>query len=389
MVTARAGSARALRVPLAWTVAGMSVLDIAVAVLLCAVAVVLATGVLASSPAHVGVAALLGALVMIIPVAWRRRAPLAAAVVLAAAALLNGLVFGPLVRCGFVLPVIFLLAFTAGSRYGRAKAAAGLLICAGAAVAEGLYDPQIEGQGLLFVLPVVVAFFAAARLVWARTRAAAELRARSAELHQQREQTARLAVLADRARVSTDLESTLHARLDGIAATAAAGLAALDADPAAAVRALATIEGDGRAVLGQLRDMLGALHEPAPSEPQPTLARLPALLSRATSADARLTVDGSPRTLPAGLELSGYRIVEHLLLALDDAPQASVDVRLRFTREALELHVRGPRSPAADLRAVLAAARERAGLHGGTVHSQLTGGVCSATARLPLISGHA
>ena len=43
----------------------------------------------------------------------------------------------------------------------------------------------------------------------------------------------------------------------------------------------------------------------------------------------------------------------------------------------------------ADLRAVLAAARERASLHGGTVDSRLAGGVCYAMARLPLVSGHA
>jgi hypothetical protein len=108
-----------------------------------------------------------------------------------------------------------------------------------------------------------------------------------------------------------------------------------------------------------------------------------------TTADARLTVDGSPRILPAGLELSGYRIVEHLLLAMEDAPNAAVDVRLLFRPDALELRVSGPPSPTADLRTVLAAARERACLHGGTVDSRLAGGVCYATARLPLISGHA
>jgi hypothetical protein len=381
-------TARALRGPLTWTVAGMSVLDVAVAVLLCGGAVVLASGVVSTNP-HVRTAALAGTLVMIVPVAWRRPAPLAAAAVLAAAALLNGLVFGRLVRCGPVLPAIFLVTFAIGARYDRTRAAAGLLLCGGAAIAEGLYDPRIEAQGLVFILPILVAFFVAGRLVRARTRAAGELRARSAELRQQREQTARLAVLADRTRVSADLERTLHDRLDGIAATTAAGLAALDTDPATARQALATIEHDGRAVLGHLREILGALHEATPSEPQPTLARLPALLASATSADARLRVDGSPRALPAGLELSGYRIVEHLLLALDDAPEAAVDVRLRFGPDALELHVRGPHSPTADLRAVLAVARERAGLHGGTVDSRLTGGVCTATARLPLISGYA
>jgi len=56
--------------------------------------------------------------------------------------------------------------------------------------------------------------------------------------------------------------------------------------------------------------------------PQPVLADLDSLLERAMTADARLQVSGSPRALPAGLELSAYRIVEHLLEALEDAPGA-------------------------------------------------------------------
>ena len=382
-------TARDLRAKLTWTVAGLSVLDIAAAVILSAYAVALTSGVVHTSHPHGGVAASIGVLAMTLPVAWCRRWPLAAAGVLAAAAVLNGVLFGPMVRCGAALPAVFLVAFATGVRCERARSAAGLLLCAGAVAAEGLYDPQIEARGLVVVLPVLIAFFAAGRLVRARTETAKALRVRSAELRRQREQTARLAVLADRARVTADLEGTLHTQIGGIASTAAIGLGALDTDHAAARRALASIERDGRAVLGHLRDVLGSLQEPAPSEPQPTLARLSELLGRATTADARLTVDGSPRTLPAGLELSGYRIVEHLLLALQDAPDAAVDVRLRFCPDALELHVSGPPAPAADLRAVLAAARERASLHGGSVDSRLADGVCYAMARLPLISGHA
>src|SRR5580700_5997430 len=391
-------SARVLRAPLNWTVAGLGVLDVAVAVILSGYAVALVSGVLHTSHPHGGAAASVGVLFMTLPVAWRRPAPLAAAAVIAAAALLNGLVFGPMVRCGACLPAIFLVAYAVGVRRDRGPAAAGLLLCASAVVAEGLYDPQIEGGGLIFVLPVLAAFFASGRLVRARTQTAAALRKSSAELRRQREETARLAVLADRARVTTDLEQSLHAQIGGLASTAATGLGALasdqTSDQAAARQALASIERDGRAVLGHLREVLSTLQErppsePPSSEPQPTLARMSELLARATTADARLTVDGSPRTLPAGLELSGYRIVEHLLLALEDAPEAAVDVRLSFTPDALELHVSAPPAANVDLRAVLAAARERAGLHGGTVDSQLAGGVCYAMARLPLVSGHA
>ena len=391
-------TARGLRAPLSWTVGGLAVLDLAAAVLLSGYAVALVSGVIHTGHPHGGAAASAGVLAMTLPVAWRRPAPLAAAAVMAAAALLNGLVFGPMVRCGAFLPAVFLVAYAVGVRYDRARSAAGLLLCVGAVLAEAFYDPQIEGQGLVAVLPVLAAFYAAGLLVRARTQTAAALRGTSAELRRQREDTARLAVLADRARVTADLEQSLHARIGGLASTAATGLGALDGaregDQAAARQALAAIERDGRAVLGHLREVLSTLQErpssePQLSEPQPTLGRLSELLARATTADARLTVDGSPRTLPAGLELSGYRIVEHLLLALEDAPGAAVDVRLSFSADALELHVSGPPAPNADLRAVLAAARERASLHGGTVDSRLAGGVCYAMARLPLVSSHA
>jgi hypothetical protein len=384
-------TARALRAPLSWTVAGLGGLDVAAAILLSGYAVALVSGVIHTSHPHGGAAASVGVLAMTLPVAWRRPAPLTAAAVMAAAALLNGLVFGPMVRCGAFLPAIFLVAYAVGARYDRARSAVGLLVCAGAVVAEALYDPQIEAQGLVTVLPVLAAFFAAGLLVRARMQTAAALRGTSAELRRQREETARLAVLADRARVTADLEQSLHARIGDLASTAATGLGALAGDqtPTAARQALASIERDGRAVLGHLRQVLSTLQERPLSEPQPTLARLSELLARATSADARLTVEGHPRTLPAGLELSGYRIVEHLLLALEDASDAAVDVRLSFTPDALELHVSGPPAPNTDLRAVLAAARARAGLHGGTVDSRLADGMCYATARLPLVSGHA
>jgi hypothetical protein len=380
---------RDLRAPVNWTVAGLYVLDVMAAALLSVYAVGLTSGVVHTSHPHGGAAASVGVLAMTLPVAWCRRWPLTAAGVLAAAAVLNGLLFGQMVRCGATLPAIFLVTFVVGIRCDRARSALGLLLCAGAAAAEALYDPQIEARGLAVVLPVLVAFFAAGRLVRARTETAQALRNRSAELRRQREETARMAVLADRARVTADLEGSLHAQIGAIAGTAATGLGALDADQDAARRALASIEHDGRAVLGHLREVLGSLQQPAPCKPQPTLARLSELLTRATTADARLTVDGNPRTLPAGLELSGYRIVEHLLLALEDTPNAAVDVRLSFHPDALEVHVSGPPAPTADLRAVLAAARERASLHGGTVDSRLADGICYAMARLPLVSSHA
>ncbi len=93
-------------------------------------------------------------------------------------------------------------------------------------------------------------------------------------------------------------------------------------------------------------------------------------------------MEGSPRALPAGIELSAYRIVEHLLGALDDAP--GVDVRLRFGDSALEVVVAGPTSRRRDIGAAIERARERAQLHQGTLEAKIDGGRARAVAELPL-----
>ena len=385
---------------------GLSVPDIVIAVVLSAFPVAVATGALAlqHGPAHPGVAACLGVIGLTLPVAWRRPFPLTAAAVLAVAALGNGLVFGPLVRCGVALPAVYIVAFGIAARTSGPRAAAGLALCAADVVVEGYYDPQIgwSGGGVGFVLVLLLAFVLLGLLLRARGRTAEALRVKSAQLRQQREQTARLAVLADRAQLSADIEGALHGQLGVIADTAAAGLSSVSspgADPAVAageaVRALAAIEHDGRAALGQLRAVVGALRLPAadplvPAEPQPTLARLAELLSGLPTVRARLIIEGQPRPLPAAIELSGYRIVEHLVEAHEDESVAVLEVRLRYLPEALELCVTGTTPPGlTDLRAILAVARQRAALHGGTVNGRIAAGASSATARLPLVSGYA
>jgi signal transduction histidine kinase len=142
-------------------------------------------------------------------------------------------------------------------------------------------------------------------------------------------------------------------------------------------------------MLSQMREVVGTMAEQALTEPQPALAQLSSLLERATSADARLSVEGSPRALPAGLELSAYRIVEHLLTALEDAPDARVDVRVRFGPDALELDVAGTASRLADPVTAFAVARERAALLGGTLRIETASGRCTALVRLPLTAGYA
>jgi hypothetical protein len=91
--------------------------------------------------------------------------------------------------------------------------------------------------------------------------------------------------------------------------------------------------------------------------------------------------------LPPGLDLSSYRIVEHLLLTLEREPTAAITVEVVFGLDSLELKVVGPGARPGDTRAALAAATERAELHGGTLRSTSSEGRRETIVLLPLAAG--
>jgi hypothetical protein len=363
------------------TVGGLPAPDLAVAIVLSVGAMV---GILFNQPGGPPAAAI-AAMTMTLPVAWCRRAPVAAATALAAGALLNGVLYQSVVRCGAALPAVFIVVFFVAQRERR-DAVVGLGMCAVNVIAQSVWDPRLGAATAGLLLPLLGMFFALGAIARSRTAALGALRDRTAELRRQRDRTAELAVLADQARVSEELDALLR---DRIAEIAAAGRAGLVADPATAVDTLAAIEGAGRDVLQRLREIVGSLDRVAPSTPPPSLAELPGLLERATTAATRLTVEGDHRRLPVGLELAGYRIAEYLVAALEDTPGATIDVRLRYADEAFELHMQGPPGGHAERAAALAAARERAALHGGTLDEGTAGRLWHTTARLPLVSAHA
>ena len=372
----------------AWRLREIGWGDIALAALLSVWAIGLASGVFKNAP-HSGAAAAIVVLAMTVPVAWERRAPLAAAAAVAIGAELNELLIGPMVRCGPGLPAVFVIAFFAATRLDRLRLGIAVALCLAAVALQSFYDPNLGASFLVAGVPVVLASCLAGLLARARARTAAALRERNAELREQRERTAQLAVAADRARVAADLDDFLRDRITAMASAAEAGRELITADPDAAQGAFAEVENSGRATLAQMREVVGTLRQERLTAPQPVLAQLGSLLETATSADARLQVEGSPRLLPAGLELSAYRIVEHLLAALQDEPAARIDVLVRFCPDALELDVAGPVGQHADPMTAFAVARERVALLGGTLRIDTLPGRWAALVRLPLTADYA
>jgi signal transduction histidine kinase len=330
----------------------------------------------------------LAVLLMTLPIAFARKRPLVVAAVLVGGALFNWVVIGHYVRCGATLPAIFSMAFVVGSRcrgWGR-LIGEGLIIAS--IVVQCLSDPQLYPlSNALYFIPISLAFFGAGYLLYRRNVTVEALRIRTEELQVQRERNAALAVEADRARIAGDLDRYLHEQVQQIAAAAAAGQESLASQPSQAADAFVAIQGTARETLTHMREVVGSLQDEAPADPQPVLAQLDRLLAKSDEVDVRLHVSGDPRVLPPGLELSGYRIVEHLLdtLEVDPAAEASVDVV--FGTDALELKVVGPSVRESSARPALAAATERANLHGGTVRSASRDGLRETLVLIPLRPG--
>jgi hypothetical protein len=331
-----------------------------------------------------GVAACVAATAMTLPVAFARRTPLAAATVLAVAAAANELFFGHLIRCGAALPAVFFVAYLAGRACaGRTRA----LVLAGvlaSTVIQCLYDPRLGAPAIVLMAAAGGVFAGGGILVRRRAGLVAELRRRTEQLREQREQTAALAVAAERSRITADIGGMLRERIDEIGRLAQPtgdGTDRLDAS-------FAAIELAGRAVLDSMRHVVGTLRD-APREPEPGLAELGDLLTRATTAGTRLSVEGLARPLPASLELTAYRIAEQLLTVLRDEPSAQVDVRLRFAPGCLELCIAGPPAVGCELRQLRSAVQARFALYGGTIEIDDSAGRLAALVRLPLVTSHA
>lgn len=316
-------------------------------------------------------------LLVTVPLLWRRAAPIFALGAALAGLVLHDLLFpGALIRCGVVLPTTFLLVFSAAARLPLRDAVAGLALGIGSIVAESI--TFFGAFGLMAAL-IAAGVWAIGRLSRSHGRMADELRERTTQLRLARDERARMEVAADRARLSGELDRLLQRRLGELAQLADARGRPVDAKAAAAT--FAEIEHRSRRTLDEMRAVVGVLRSDS-TEPQPALAQLEALLIQAKGTDARLTVEGSPRVLPAAVELSAYRIVEHLLAALDDTPD--VDVRVHFTDDALEVAVSGPARRRANMS--IERARERARLQRGTLDATVRGGRAEAFVSLPTIS---
>ena len=218
-----------------------------------------------------------------------------------------------------------------------------------------------------FAVGTVVVMLLVRRVVGDRER-----RARVAE--RERDVAAREAVVEERARIARELHDVIAHHVSIMVVQAGAERRVLGAANTSTREALETIEQIGRSALTEMRRMLGMLRDDAnePLTPQPGLGDVPTLVEQLREAGlpVELHIDGDPRELPVGIELSAYRIVQEALTnALKHAGDARATVHIRFGTESLELEIAddGAGRPAVARGGGqgLVGMRERVALYGG------------------------
>lgn len=206
-----------------------------------------------------------------------------------------------------------------------------------------------------------------------RTRTAA-LEERAERLEREHAEAARLAVQNERALIARELHDVVAHSVSVMVIQASGARRVLEQQPAEASAALATIEATGREALAEMRRLLGIIRSddaPAPLSPQLGLSNLGPLIANARAAGvvAELSIDGTPRPLPPGIDLAVYRIVQEAVTnTIKHAAPARATIRVGYDPGAMVVDIRddGRRwSPGAQGGHGLVGMEERVRLYGG------------------------
>jgi len=205
---------------------------------------------------------------------------------------------------------------------------------------------------------------------------------------------AQIAAADERMRIARELHDVVahHLSVMVVQANLAAETVKPDQPAFAPTQAIVS---EGREALGDMRRVLGVLHTQEGSDghaPQPGLGAVDELIERVRTAGlkATLATEGDPPSIPSGLELTAYRIIQEALTnARRHAEGAAIDVELHYTADALWLRVRdnGPGPPSAATPPGghgLLGMRERAAAVGGKLRTgAASGGGFVVEAMLP------
>lgn len=325
-------------------------------------------------------------------VAFRRVAPLPATVVG-----LAGVMVVPAVAdvdaattLGWLV-VALLLAASLG--YHGTRPLVGIAAILALVAAAVVIDQGLRPGDVLYGWILAGGAWLGGRGVAAQAASARLARERAALLEDRSVMLARAAVTDERLRIAREMHDVVAHSLSVITLHVAGVRRLLRPDQVAERDALTSAEATGREAMRDLHRILDVLRDDrgGDADPAPSLRRLDELveLARGTGLDVRVNTAGSPRELPAGLDMTAFRILQEALTNVRRHAEATqATVTLDYRSDGLALAVRDDGVGLPDTVSAghgVAGMRERATAFGGTVSlSPAEGGGVLVRAWLPL-----
>src|SRR5690349_1872076 len=323
------------------------------------------------------------------PLAFRRRYPAAAFVVIFAAVLVahdhdTTITFAAVIFAAYSAVL-----------YSRFRWAALLAVGAGAVIATAAFPnttPQVPARFTALLVLVPTAAVAVGMRGW-RQRAG-DSAERLLRVEAEHEAQTRRAVEAERARIAGELHDVVTHNVSVMVVQAGAARSVLASSPDEAREALLSVEASGRTAMSELRHLLGLLAPPGGDEavlvPQPGAGQVPSLVERVRAAglSVELSVTGA-RDLPPGVDLAAYRVVQEALTnVIKHAGTARAAVVLEYRPDDLLITVTDDGRPVPGSGGPggrgLIGLRERIGLYGGELDAgPRPGGGWRVRARIP------
>jgi signal transduction histidine kinase len=363
------------------------------ALLALAVALALELHVVIGGEPGAAPASVVGALAITVPLAWRRRAPLALVVAYVLVSSLQGLLGGELFAGD--PPLLGALAagvltfYSLGAHTPDRQATAGLFAGIAGMWTGVLTSGEVDLQSFVFSAGLV------GLAPWLGGRANRARRLRIEALERERDQRARAAASEERQRIARELHDVVAHGIVLMVLQAQGARRILDHDTDRAREALEAIEETGQTALAEIRRSLGILrdeHARAELAPQRSLDDLGALVDEMREAGLMvdLRVVGKPRELRDGIDRAAYRIVQEALTnTIKHAGLVPAHVTVTYEPDGLVLEVSdeggGAAAGGAGDGQGLEGMRERVRLHGGELDAlPVAGRGFVVRARIPL-----
>jgi signal transduction histidine kinase len=326
-----------------------------------------------------------------VPLGFRRRWPFAVQSVVMGAIAVDSLLAGKGPQGAVVLFPTLITMYSVAAHTDLPRALLGFAIGFAGSLTEVSLDPEVVTvgdialvQGFFFVF-LGGASWLVGRYVRGRRVDASRSEDRASRLEREQSERELAAAAAERGRIARELHDVIAHSVSLMGVQAGAVERVLQRDPDKALEALRSIQSTARESVGELRRLLGILRaqeEPLGTSPQPGLAALGSLVegNRSAGLSVGLTVEGDVRAVPAGVELSAYRVIQEALTnARKHAPGSSAQVRLCYRSGEVELVVINsassaangrPRTPTQNSGHGLVGMRERVAIYGGSLEAR-------------------